>query len=67
MSLKYTIFCLYIYIFSQVCEQLLDACMEENPDREGHDGNGMDNETAIIVRLKQDSVMPQPAKKLKSS
>lgn len=36
---------------SKVCEELLDACMEEDPDREGHDGNGMDNETAIIVVL----------------
>jgi len=39
---------------SEVCEKLLDACMEENPDREGHDGNGMDNETAIIIVLNKD-------------
>jgi protein phosphatase 1G len=36
---------------SEVCTALLDACMEPDPDREGHDGNGMDNETAIIIKL----------------
>jgi len=51
---------------SLVCEELLDACMETNPDREDHDGNGMDNETAVIVLL-NDSGQSRPGKALKAA
>jgi len=48
---------------SDVCGELLDACMEADPDREGHDGNGMDNETAIIIKLNGAAKPEEPAKK----